>query len=44
LLNLQATVWLSAKMNPERILQAVIASFGGQEGPLERMISNLVEK
>jgi hypothetical protein len=29
-------------MHPERIMQAVIASFGGQEAPLARMILNLV--
>ena len=31
------------KMNPERIMQGVIASFGGQEAPLARMILSLVE-
>jgi cell filamentation protein len=30
------------RMHPERIMQAVIASFGGQEAPLARMILNLV--
>jgi hypothetical protein len=30
-------------MDPERIMQAVIASFGGQEGPLVRMIFELIE-
>jgi cell filamentation protein len=31
------------KMNPERIMKAVIASFGGQEEPLARIISDLIE-
>jgi cell filamentation protein len=31
------------KMHPERIMQAVIASFGGQERPLARMILDLIE-
>jgi len=30
------------RMNPERIMRAVIASFGGQEAPLARMILNLI--
>ena len=30
------------RMHPERIMQAVIASFGGQEAPLARMILSLV--
>jgi hypothetical protein len=29
-------------MHPERIMQAVIASFSGQEVPLARMILSLV--
>jgi cell filamentation protein len=31
------------KMNPERIMRAVITSFGGQEEPLARMILSLIE-
>ena len=31
------------RMNPERIMRAVIASFGGQEAPLAQMILNLIE-
>jgi cell filamentation protein, protein adenylyltransferase len=31
------------RMNPGRIMQAVIASFGGEEGPLARMILELVD-
>jgi cell filamentation protein len=31
------------RMKPERIMQAVIASFGGHEGPLEGTILDLVE-
>jgi cell filamentation protein len=31
------------KMNPERIMQAVIASFGGREAPLARIILSLIE-
>lgn len=31
------------KMNPERIMRAVIASFRGQEAPLTRMILSLIE-
>jgi cell filamentation protein len=30
------------KMNPERIMRAVIASFAGQEAPLARMILSLI--
>jgi cell filamentation protein len=30
------------KMNPERIMKAVIASFGGQEGSLAQMILDLI--
>jgi cell filamentation protein, protein adenylyltransferase len=30
------------KMNPERIMKAVIASFGGQEGALAQMILDLI--
>jgi cell filamentation protein len=30
------------RMHPERIMQAVVASFGGQEAPLARMILSLV--
>jgi cell filamentation protein len=31
------------RMKPERIMQAVIASFAGQEGPLAEMIFELIE-
>lgn len=32
------------RMNPDRIMQAVITSFGGEEDPLARMILELVDR